>query len=132
MHGPNAVGKTTFVTDVMKIYLKKKKQSRQPRTSFLPIFIDCVENYSEKLIAITISRTLDNRVRHIANEIAKLAKQLNPKNKSLEFKKVMIPKLKLSKFSFKLCTNFDDLRKGIIQYQELTEKFKSWFAKEMS
>jgi hypothetical protein len=79
----------------------------------LPVFVDCVENYSEKLIAITISRALDNRVRTMVNELSKIAKQ-QEKTKSLEFKRVIIKKAKLSKFNFKLCTNFDDLRKGII------------------
>ena len=39
-----------------------------------------------------------------------------------------IPKNKLKSFGFKLCQNFDDLKKGINQYNELITKFRNWFA----
>ena len=63
MHGPNAVGKTTFVHDVMRMYNFERKGV------FHEVYIDCVEYYSEKLISIVISKALDDAVR---NTIARL------------------------------------------------------------
>jgi hypothetical protein len=54
-------------------------------------------------------------------------KTKSPKGK-LTLQGVTIPKTKLKGFNFKLCQNFDDLKKGINQYNEFVTKFKNWFA----
>ena len=58
MHGPNAVGKSTFVHDVMRMYNYDNRDDR----AFFNVYVDCVEHYSEKLIAIAISRGLNNAI----------------------------------------------------------------------
>lgn len=50
MHGPNAIGKTTFINDVIKLYNYEAEDA-----GFMHVVVDCVEYYSEKLIAIVIS-----------------------------------------------------------------------------
>ena len=59
MHGPNAVGKTSFITDVIKLYNLEHEGSGE---EFFSVDVDCVEYYSEKLIAIVISHTLNNKI----------------------------------------------------------------------
>ena len=48
VHGPNGAGKTTFVHDCASV------ESRRDKTSI--VFVDCIEYYSERLIAICISQ----------------------------------------------------------------------------
>jgi hypothetical protein len=123
MHGPNAVGKSSFINDVIKLYNTDSEASAN-KLEFFDVAVDCVEYYSEKLIAIVISHTLNNKIITRAKKIMSIK---SPKGK-LTLKGVTIPKNKLKSFGFKLCQNFDDLKKGINQYNELITKFRNWFA----
>ena len=64
MHGPNAVGKSSFINDVIKMYNFDSHGSE-----FFDVAVDCVEYYSEKLIAINISNSLNTRIRARAKKI---------------------------------------------------------------
>jgi ABC-type Mn2+/Zn2+ transport system ATPase subunit len=65
VHGPNGSGKSVFVQDMLGTL---KQES-------LAIFIDCIEFYSEKLIAIYLSQELDIHLKNKA-KLFKLNKDL--------------------------------------------------------
>ena len=53
VHGANGSGKTSFVTDCITTL----REEEQP-TQELYVYVDCIEHFSEKLIAVTISQQL--------------------------------------------------------------------------
>ena len=80
LYGASGVGKTTFAQDILKY--------QSSEMSILPhIYVDCVEFYSEKLIANYVSLCLDNMLKKFYRDISGALKT---------------PKL----FTFKTCKNF--------------------------
>ena len=62
VHGSNGGGKTTFVQDCMQLV------KEQHAGSFM-VYIDCVEFYSEKLIAVAASQQINAAVGRMAKKL---------------------------------------------------------------
>ena len=66
IYGPSGCGKTTFTMDCLKYFTETQTGSRV----LSPIYIDCVEFYSEKLISTYLSIYLDNIFKKIFREVS--------------------------------------------------------------
>ena len=88
MHGPNGSGKTTFIQDCFK--------TKRFETPY--IYIDTIELYSEKLIAISISQQINGILKTIANK--------------LKLKKIL-----KKKFVFNTCKSFSNMLDALLILQ---------------
>lgn len=91
MHGPNGSGKTNFVLDCVKV------QSQADNTFF--VNVDCIEFYSERLLAVCISQ-------HLNTLISRAVKRISGKGK-------LLPPALRKRFSFRLCKNIDQLYENL-------------------
>lgn len=73
LYGPTGCGKTTFVTDCLRALAANNQQTQ---LTLPPIFVDCVELYSEKLISNYVSLCLDNQIRKLLKDHAGDSKTL--------------------------------------------------------
>jgi tRNA A37 threonylcarbamoyladenosine biosynthesis protein TsaE len=69
LYGPSGCGKTTFTLDCLR-YLTHSDNTEIGSRILTPIYVDCVEFYSEKLIATYISIFLNNMLKQLFREAA--------------------------------------------------------------
>ena len=103
LHGPNGSGKTSFVLDCVKV------QTTADSTFF--VNVDCVEFFSERLLAISISQ-------HLNTLIYKAAKKISGRGK------VMPHSMRKNFANFKICKNIDQLHDNLRALLALIEKSK--------
>lgn len=102
VHGPNGSGKTTFTRDCIDIQTKLDGS--------MGVFIDCIESYSEKLIAIQISSQLNNMINNFGSNLEFYSKE----------KKEMLTLNKPTRaiFGFRPCKTMDQLHEALRKFNE--------------
>ena len=114
VHGANGTGKTSFVTDC----IMTQRQGYQDIPQNMCIEVDCIEFFSEKLIAVKVSSQLRYEIRKIGNAL---------------FQNKVITHGDLRSFGFKNCTNIDQLYEALKAFPGQMERFKekkiaNWYA----
>ena len=114
VHGANGTGKTSFVTDC----IMTQRQGYQEIPQNMCIEVDCIEFFSEKLIAVKISSQLRYEIKKIGNTLYQ--------NKVINYGD-------MRSFGFKNCTNIDQLYEALKAFPGQMERFRqkkitAWFA----
>lgn len=83
-------------------------QSRYDNTFF--VTVDCIEFYSERLLAICISQSLNTIISRAAKQVCGKGKPLKPNM--------------MARFSFKVCKNIDLLNEQLKGLQSIVDRTK--------
>ena len=103
VHGPNGAGKTSFVLDCIKV--------QSTIDSAFLVNVDCIEFYSERLLAVCISQ-------HLITLLTKAAKKISGKGNVLTNQQAR------SFGNFRVCKTVDQLHDNLRSLQNLVEKTK--------